>query len=295
MTSPTPIQILETLLPTLKLAAAYAQEIQSRIVVQPDKGGVNVFATALSDADLSIQNLVEVALLAQFPNIRFFGEEYAQSLNAKYFRAMDLGDAGDYLVTLDPVDGTRFYVDGHDRYQVILSIVDRDWYAGAIALSPAHQEFFYGLRGQGTFRGNFADDLAAAQPLVLATPEPPAQPVILFGSEVCDWVQPLGDRYRVIRVVEDYQRDRPTVNLGAMLRGELQGIVLRSGQLIDAAAIAFLAQEAGCVVTGWDGQPLPPLHTCQDYRTPALIVATSPEIHRDLLAIVPRLAKVGSN
>ena len=101
----TPRQILTTLLPYLKTAGAYAQQIQAQIQAQPDKAdkGDNFFASALSDADLSIQTMMEVVLLGLFPQVRFFGEEYEQTYNTKYFRAIDLGEPGDYLITLDPI------------------------------------------------------------------------------------------------------------------------------------------------------------------------------------------------
>ena len=91
MTSPR--IILETLLPHLKVAAGYARFLQPKIAVLPEKDGKdNLFSSALTDADLAIQNFVEVVLLSKFPNIRFYGEEYESSPNTKYFRAIDLGE-----------------------------------------------------------------------------------------------------------------------------------------------------------------------------------------------------------
>ncbi|MGB3638181.1 MAG: inositol monophosphatase family protein, partial [Rivularia sp. (in: cyanobacteria)] len=121
--------ILETLLPHLKAAAGYARFLQPKIAALPDKdGGESFFSAALTEADLAIQNFVEVALLGNFPNIRFYGEEYKSSPNTKYFRAVDFGEKDDYLVTLDPIDGTKFYIDGHSNYQIILSILNTDDY-----------------------------------------------------------------------------------------------------------------------------------------------------------------------
>ena len=68
---PTPREILETLLPPLRLAAHYSRQIQSKIAAQPAKDGPNPFSAALTDADLSIQTFVEVALLGSFPDLRF--------------------------------------------------------------------------------------------------------------------------------------------------------------------------------------------------------------------------------
>ncbi|NEQ65757.1 MAG: inositol monophosphatase family protein, partial [Symploca sp. SIO2D2] len=85
---PTPRLILETLLPHLRMAAVYARQIQPMIGALPSKDeGDNFFAAALTDADLAVQNLVEVVLLGSFPDISFYGEEYEISGNTKYFRS----------------------------------------------------------------------------------------------------------------------------------------------------------------------------------------------------------------
>ena len=133
-----PRTILETLLPHLKAAAGYARFLQPKIAALPDKdGGDSFFSAALTEADLAIQNFVEVALLGHFPNIRFYGEEYKSSPNTKYFRAVDFGEKDDYLITLDPINGTKFYIDGHSNYQIILSIINTDDYEAVIAISPS--------------------------------------------------------------------------------------------------------------------------------------------------------------
>lgn len=153
MATPTPRQILQALLPHLRVAAAYAQEIQSCIAAQPEKDSDNIFVSALTDADLSIQTFVEVLLLGLFPTVRFHGEEHEKSHNTKYFRALDLGPQDDYLVTLDPIDGTRFYLDGHANYQIILNVLNADGFEAALVIRPAYGRYFYALRGEGLFQG----------------------------------------------------------------------------------------------------------------------------------------------
>ena len=75
--NPSPRDIIATLLPHLRVAAGYARHLQSKIASLPDKdAGDNVFTAALTDADLSIQTLIEVAILGSFPEMRFYGEEY---------------------------------------------------------------------------------------------------------------------------------------------------------------------------------------------------------------------------
>ena len=284
---PTPRHILEALLPYLKTAGAYAQQIQSQIQAQPNKAdkGDHLFASALSDADLSIQTMMEVVLLGLFPQVRFFGEEYERTYNTKYFRAIDLGEPGDYLITLDPIDGTQFYLDGHSNYQIILGILNTDDYEAAIAITPGQDCYYYALRGQGTFKGRLADALEDCQRITVDNPAP----VLCLGWQMGDLVPHLSDRYRVFHTKADYSKTQPIPNFNGLLSGDLAGAVLARGQFIDGAALAFMAQEMGHIVTTFGGDPPPPLHACDPYQRPGMIVAANPTVHADLLAALAKI------
>lgn len=275
---PTPRDLLAALLPYLQVAAAYAQHIQPRIAAQPAKDAANFFGAALSDADLSIQTFVEVALLGRFPEVRFYGEEYEQSYNTKYFRAIALGPQDDYLITLDPIDGTQFYLDGHGNYQIILGILNADEFEAAIALTPATQTYVYALRGEGCWQGQFGQELAACDRLQIVDPKP----TILLGWGMERLATTLRDHYTVLTVAEDYSKAIQIPNVNGMLTGELAGAVIRVGKFIDGAALAFLAQEAGCIVTTHAGAVPPPLHTCDNYERPGLLMAANPTVHQHL-------------
>jgi fructose-1,6-bisphosphatase/inositol monophosphatase family enzyme len=276
--------ILETLLPHLKAAAGYARFLQPKIAALPDKdGGESFFSAALTEADLAIQNFVEVALLGNFPNIRFYGEEYISSPNTKYFRAVDFGEKDDYLVTLDPIDGTKFYIDGHSNYQIILSILNTDDYEAVIAISPSEDVYFYAIRSEGAFKGNLKMDLSECTPLKV---DSTAKPTILLGTSMNSLTSALKDKYAVINAVEDYSSSIQMPNLNSIFTGGLSGAVKKFGQFIDGAALAFIAKEADCIVTNLDGSALPPLNSCQDYKLPGLVIATSESVHQDLLKAI---------
>ena len=276
--SPTPLQILETMLPPLRMAAGYTRHIQSRIVAQPSKDGDNPFASALTDADLSVQTFVEVALLGSFPHIRFYGEEHQQSYNTKYFRAIDLGEEGDYLVTLDPIDGTLFYMDGFPNYLIILTVLNADDFEAVLAISPAEECYYYALRGQGTFVGHLEKGLDLARPLKIVSTN-----TVFLASLMTPLRPKLIDRYEVVCSSEDYSRDRVIPNTNGILKNQLGGVVLSKGQFIDGAALAFLAREAGCIVSDHRGQPLPTLDRCDNYCTPGIAIAATEQIHQDLI------------
>jgi hypothetical protein len=55
----------------LQVAATYARHLQVQIRAHPEKAGAdNPFAAALTDADLSIQTLVEVAVVSYWLKMR---------------------------------------------------------------------------------------------------------------------------------------------------------------------------------------------------------------------------------
>lgn len=282
--SPTPRQILEAVLPSLEKAAAYSQSIQANIANQPEKDsyGDNFFASALTDADLSIQTMLEVTLLGTFPSIRFYGEEYESSYNTKYFRSIELGAAGDYLVTLDPIDGTRFYADGHDNYQIILGILNHDWFEAVILMNPAYGTYTYAFRGQGTYRGKIGQPLDVCDRLTLAPP----QNHIFLGWDMGYLAESLRDRYNVLDIKADYSRTIQVPSGLSLLDGAFASAVLRRGKFIDGGAIAFLAQEAGCIVTQSTGEPLPPIYTCDDYAWPSLVISRSSDVHEAVLKAI---------
>ncbi|MGB3300832.1 MAG: inositol monophosphatase family protein [Phormidesmis sp.] len=282
--SPTAKEILSALLPSLKIAGAYAAQIQQRIASLPDKyDGDHLFANALTDADLSIQTFIEVTLLAKFPTMRFYGEEYEKSYNTKYFRAIDLGPQGDYLITLDPIDGTRYYMDGHPNYLIILTVLNADGFEGAIALSPASDRYYYTLRGQGTFVGSMSDELNECQPLKI---ENPGERVLLGWalSPIADLVRAQG--LSVLDLKTEYSSKTPVPPINGLLTGEISGVILASAQFIDTAALAWMAQEMGYFATTYDGSPLPPLSECKDYRRAEIIVSATQSMQQQLIEMM---------
>ncbi|NEP61223.1 MAG: inositol monophosphatase family protein, partial [Symploca sp. SIO2G7] len=252
----TPREILDALLPSLKIAAGYARKIQMSIASHPDKfDSENFFATALTDADLSIQTFIEVTLLSLFPDIRFYGEEFEKTYNTKYFRSIELGPQNDYLVTLDPIDGTRFYMDGHPSYQIIFTVLNADGFEAVIALSPALNRFYYSLRGQGTFYGTLADDIDSAQPLKIEAPKNQ----VLLGWALNHLADPLKGSFDIISVKTDYSREVAIPNTNGLLTGDLTGAILAVGQFIDGGALSWMAQEMGYIISDHHGNPLPAL------------------------------------
>lgn len=277
---PSPQEILQTLLPHLRVAAGYARQIQTKITSLPAKeAGDNILSAALTDADLSIQTMIEVAILGTYPELAFYGEEYEQSRNTKYFAETNLS-TNNYLITLDPIDGTKYYLDGFDNYQIILSILNIDSYEAVIAISPAQDRYYFTTKNQGVYQGAIEQDLNQCTSLKLTNPDP----AILLGWGMAHLKPALQDKYQVIDIENCYSSTVQYPNYNGIFSGDLIGWITKRGKFIDSAALAFMAQQQGCIVTSLDGSTLPPLHACQDYSYDGTIVASTPQLHQDLLA-----------
>ncbi|MEQ8959088.1 MAG: hypothetical protein RLP02_14405 [Coleofasciculus sp. C2-GNP5-27] len=173
-------------------------------------------------------------------------------------------------------------MDGHSNYAIILTVLNWDEFEAVIASSPAQNTYYYALRGEGVFQGTLEEGLQDSHPLKIGE----TNRTILLGWGMESLAPKLREDYQVIDIANSYSKNQQIPNLNGMLNGELGGAVLRVGKFIDGAALAFLAQEAGCIVTTFEGTPPPPLYTCEDYQRPGLIVATSVDVHQDLLKAV---------
>ena len=56
------------------------------------------------------------------------------------------------------------------------------------------------------------------------------------------------------------------------------------GNFIDGAALAFIAQEIGYLVTDFEGKALPPLSESKNNQRPGIIMAATETIQREIMS-----------
>jgi hypothetical protein len=67
-----------------------------------------------------------------------------------------------------------------------------------------------------------------------------------------------------------------------LITGNLAGVILEKGNLIDSAAISFFAKEAGAIATLWDGQDFEPFSQVEPWKIPGIIIAHNQEIYEQI-------------
>jgi fructose-1,6-bisphosphatase/inositol monophosphatase family enzyme len=266
--------MVEFYLPVLVTAGDYAREIQPRISGPAPKAGANAWVQSITDADHSVQTFVEVATLARFPAVGFYGEEQDESRNARYF-----APGADTVVWLDPINGTYLYKNQRPGWDIILSITRHGQLLAAISYMPVREQFYLAIRGYGAFTGGRdATRIELMAPLATVT-----------GSRVCviyqapEALSRLRGGWDPFDIVGDDDPARAFDNLNDLFTGRLAGYASESADLLDWGAMAFIATQAGGLVSGLDGRPFSGFDNFHQGHTD-LLVAASPAEHAALLA-----------
>ena len=98
-------------------------------------------SSPVSEADIAVNDLLEARLRAATPSYGWLSEESADD-------ASRLSKALVWVV--DPIDGTRNYLGGHDDWCVSVALVEHGAPVLAAVYAPTSEEFFFAMRGRGT-------------------------------------------------------------------------------------------------------------------------------------------------
>jgi myo-inositol-1(or 4)-monophosphatase len=275
--------LVEHFLPVLVTAGDFAHQIQQQAgdgVRQPPQKTAtsagtapNEWAAALTDADLGVQTLLEVATLAAYPTLGFYGEEQESSRLASYFPA----DAPAKL-WLDPVNGTFLYRNQRPGWDIILSLTVQHRLVAAISYMPVRGQFYLAVEGRGALTGSReCRRLADMTPL---RTQPGSRVCLTYQApEVTQRVQP---DFQAFDLVTDYDPRRGYDNLNDFFTGRLDAFCARSGDLLDWGAMAYVIQQAGGVVSALDGTPLDIFRNF-GLRQTDMLVSSCPAVHTALL------------
>ncbi|MBR0853797.1 3'(2'),5'-bisphosphate nucleotidase CysQ [Bradyrhizobium liaoningense] len=122
---------------TVREAGALAQSMFGTELKKWIKGA----SSPVSEADIAVNDLLEVRLRAAKPEYGWLSEESADD-EARLSRRLTW--------VVDPIDGTRNYLNGHDDWCVSVALVEHGLPVLAAVFAPTSGEFFFAARGQGT-------------------------------------------------------------------------------------------------------------------------------------------------
>ncbi|MDA9447346.1 inositol monophosphatase [Bradyrhizobium sp. CCBAU 21360] len=132
----------------------------------------------VSEADIAVNDLLETRLRSATPDYGWLSEESADDA-ARLSRRLT------WIV--DPIDGTRNYLNGHDDWCVSVALVEDAAPVLAAVFAPTTDEFFFAARGQGTTLNGAAVQASPGSALDfsrVAGPKPMVERLNSSGREI---------------------------------------------------------------------------------------------------------------
>jgi myo-inositol-1(or 4)-monophosphatase len=219
------------------------------------KGTVNL----VSIADKESEQFLVQSIASAFPNDSIMAEEGG-------------GHTGnsEWEWVIDPLDGTTNFVHGYPFFMVSIGLLHRGERVGGVCYGPYYDELFSAQMGQGAFfneRSIRVSETAAVADALVATGFPYNRRTI-----VDELLAPVR---RVICAAHGIRRaGAATYDQCLLAAGRLDGFFERALNPWDVAAGSLIIQEAGGVITQYDGSPW-------DIQSPN-ILATNGHLHNEL-------------
>lgn len=218
-------------------------------------------ASPVTIADQQIEALLRERIRTEFGDHGIIGEEAARE-----------NEDADCQWVVDPIDGTRSFITGNPLFGTLLGLLVEGQFELGLMDLPVTRERWWAVRGDGAFfqgrrcTTSGLTDLSLAR-LACTSPQ-------IFSAEEWPRFDHLAQQVRVVRYGGD------CFNYGALACGWVDLVAEASLQFYDVAALVVLIEEAGGVITDWNGQPL------RLGWDGTCLAAATPELHADALNAV---------
>lgn len=217
----------------------------------------------VTTADIEANHILRDALLGAFPDAGWLSEE--SSDNPERLEK-------EWVWIVDPLDGTREFIEGIDEFAVSVALVQRTAPVVAVTYNPPAASMTYCRRGSGVFSNG--DPVRATD-----------RPRLNGASAVASRSE---TRRGLFDGLEGTLEIRPTGSIAhklAVVAGGLADLTvsLAPKNEWDVCAGALLAEEAGARVTDLDGRPFE-FNQADTLRNG--VIAANPALYGELFGLV---------
>jgi myo-inositol-1(or 4)-monophosphatase len=233
-------------------AARAAGAIARRAFYSPRLISYKAGDEPVTETDREIEQLVSSIIEAAFPETRIVGEEGA-----------NIGRSDMPTWWIDPIDGTFFFARGVPQFAISIACAEADGRVMAgVVYDPMFDECFCAVRGQGAMRNGER---------IGVSPTTQLREALLSNNsnEVSEWAALLPLCRTITRT------GSAALSLCYVANGRFDGYWQRGLSAWDIAAGVLVAEEAGGLVTAYDGSPL-------DVRAPTTLLVTNGHLHESI-------------
>ena len=239
----------------------------------------------VSNADVESEAIIVSGIKKMYPDHFILAEETAYK---EYMGQMDrykFLKEKEWVWIIDPLDGTNNFLNGLDYYGVCISLVHFGEPVVGVVLRPTNGECFYAMKGKGTKLINFSNDFKRkSKPLSLkktTNKKVLSDSLLVTGfatekgpvfDEEFDLFKHMLGKSRGIR-----RMGSAALDLCYVARGVFDCFWERGLAAWDVSAAGLICQEAGVIVSDYEGQKFHPFQ--------ATIVASRAPLHKEILSL----------
>jgi histidinol-phosphatase len=213
--------------------------------------------TPVTVADRSAEEIIRRILLEAFPEHGFFGEEGGK----------EQADA-EYLWLVDPIDGTRSFVDGYGMFSTQIALMHGGELILGVSSAPVSGELAWATKGAGAR----LDDSPLSVSNVTSLSDASLSTGNLQSMAASGYWSNLGDIFARVKRTRGYGDYYHYHRLAA---GQLDAVIESDVNILDIAALYVIVTESGGVFTDLQGQAV-------SLDTTSVLAAT-PGLHSLLL------------
>ncbi|WOI56150.1 3'(2'),5'-bisphosphate nucleotidase CysQ [Palleronia sp. LCG004] len=217
----------------------------------------------VSEADLAVDGALRAALLHARPDYGWLSEEAEDDL-----ARMDR----ERCFILDPIDGTRAYLEGHETWAVSLAVAEAGRLTAGVIHMPAKGLTYTAALGQGA--------------ALNGTPITVTRQDEVSGARMITSKATYAERNWRGAVPDFARHYRPSMayRLAVVAQGRFDVMAtFRQAWEWDIAAGALIAAEAGALVTDRHGEPLS-FNSAE--RCSTGVLAANPALHAEILSVM---------
>lgn len=249
---------------TIEKILPVIQEVADKYLTREDSQNITVKGDSnfVTEVDTNIEKAMKERLSALYPAIQFMGEE-SDNQNIDFSHP---------LWILDPVDGTSNLIhDFHNSSMSLALAVEKQVVFGVI-YHYSTKEYFYAKKGEGAFVNGL--------PIQVSNTTDLSRSLVSFGTSPYDKAT-LGEKNcetlkQIFFLCEDIRRiGSAAIELAYVAAGRVDVYLERNLKPWDYAAAIIIIEEAGGIITDYQGQPI-------DISKPCDILASNKVIHAKL-------------
>jgi len=255
---------------TLSAAAKVATRNFGQVGQSSTKAGDN--NQVLTETDLEIGRLIVDAIQTAWPDDNIIDEE-----------AGVIDKKSDRTWVVDPIDGTSNFANGLPTYGCMMGLLDRDQAVAGGIILPSFDQLYVVQKGSGAWC-NGQPILVTNEPKLLST-------LVAYGidghqEEPERTLNEVAVLAKIILNIRNLRSNNSAFDMVQIPAGRCGGFLNQTSKIWDNVAFQPIVEEAGGVVTEFWGQPMDYSHPLTKADKNYTICAGSPELHRQLQAII---------